>query len=257
MKTILIVGATGGVGERLVQTLAGDSLLHLILVARNQDKVEKLKQKISGTNVKVTIHIADLSKKDDVEKLIIDLQQYQIDVYINNAGIGSFDYVGNIKDEDLERLFRINVLAPIQITNGIVNQMYSRGHGHIIYVCSMLSKFAFANTSLYSSTKHALRGFANALRLEAKEKGIKVSVVNPNAIENDFFKNAKADGSFIRKYTKQFLSVSYVANKIIKLIEKPREEIDLPSSLGCLYKLYIQAPSFFNKFIYMKQKKKQ
>lgn len=257
MKNILIIGANGGIGELLTKSLANENN-HFILVARNKNKLNDLIHEIKQINpiIQITSYICDLSVNQQVLELIKNLEKHDVDLYINNAGIGHFAYVGDIDINKTFDLFKVNNIVPIQITNALVKKMYANKKGHIIYIASLLSKFSFANTSVYSSSKHALRAFANSLRLEAKEHNVHVSVINPNAIQTDFFKNANDSGNFIKKYTNKFLDPQDVVKKIIKVIKKPQYEVDIPKKFGFANIIATMFFKFYNWLIFKKQTKK-
>lgn len=245
-KRILITGATSGIGFMLAQQLQEDGH-QVYATGRNTEALAILDAQ--------GIHIiaADLSKDTSYDNLFGEMETP--DIVILNAGVGTFAYLTDLKEEQVEQMLDVNVKAPILLTNYFAKLMKKRKSGHIIFIASQAGKVATPKASAYAATKHAVIGFANAARMELKEYGIYVTTINPGPIDTPFLDLADQTGGYRSKMNKYLLSPQKVVNSIKKVIEKPVREVDLPAYMSLTSKMYAVFPktiellgkSFFNK----------
>ncbi len=191
MKTVVITGASKGIGKAIAEKFASENF-NLAICARNKNELNQTKIELMkiNANVDVLIVVADVSKKNDREnfakKIITHFQT--IDILVNNAG--TF-LPGNIADEPSERLeflWQTNVLSAYEITRALLPMMIQKKSGHIFNMSSVAGLRAYENGGSYSITKFALTGFSKNLREELKDKGIRVSTIYPGAVLTDSWK---------------------------------------------------------------------
>ncbi|MFJ7826605.1 SDR family NAD(P)-dependent oxidoreductase [Psychrobacillus sp. NPDC096623] len=234
-KKILITGATSGVGLLLAKTLHEEG--HEIwATGRNTIVLNNLST--SGIN---TVE-ADLSNAPFFDALFNDMGTP--DTVIHCAGVGTFSYLLEMDEADMEKMIQVNVLAPMQLTKYFAEKMKNRESGHFIFVASQAGKVATPKASVYAASKHAILGFANAIRMELKHFGIEVTTINPGPIDTPFLDLADQTGSYRSSMKKHLLTPEKVVESIKQVIEKPVREIDLPSYMSITSKLYAIAPSF-------------
>lgn len=229
---IILTGASGGIGSEVAKLLARKGA-HLILADRNAEALNKVKREIAPYGIKTVMVVADLTT-DAGRRSVIDqgLKAFgQIDILINLAGIMSFtDFT--VEDPTMtELLYKVNVLAPMQLTQTILPHMVERGQGQIVNIGSIFGSIAFAYFATYSSTKFALRGFSEALRRELEGSGIKVSYIAPRAAKTPFNNGAINKMSDAVKMNMD--SPASVATHIVRAIEKDAKDyyIGWPESL--------------------------
>ena len=116
-------------------------------------------------------------------------------------------------------------------------------------IASQAGKLATAKSSGYSSTKHAVLGFTNSIRMELAQTNINVSAVNPGPVETNFFVTADKSGKYVQNAKKFMLKADDVANQIIRLMEHPKRELNLPIWMGIGSTIYNLFPTFFEKII--------
>ncbi len=237
-KTILITGATSGVGLALTKKLAQEG--HLIWATGRS--VEAL-----ATLEKIGVHtiVADLSKTEDLDRLCetIDVP----DLVIFSAGVGMFAYSFEVSSESVRDAMAINVIAPIELTKRLLPEMMRRESGHLIYLGSQAGKVATPKSSVYAASKHALIGYTDALRMEIKPFNIDVTTIHPGPIDTPFLDLADASGNYRISVKKHLLSIEQVVQAIIKTIKKPVREVNLPWYMGITSKLHAVAPSFVER----------
>lgn len=233
-KKILITGATSGVGLMLANNLheAGHEVW---ATGRNSSVLKNLAE--NGIH---TIE-ADLTVDQSFDSLFQDLGTP--DTIIHCAGIGTFSYLLDMDEREMEKMLQVNVLAPMKLTKYFAEKMKLRGSGHFIFVASQAGKVATPKASVYAASKHAIIGFANAVRMELKEYGVVVTTINPGPIDTPFLDLADRTGNYRNSMRKHLLAPDKVVSSIERVIEKPVREVDLPSYMSLTSKLYALAPS--------------
>ena len=176
--TILLTGAASGIGRETARML-GRTDRRLVLVDRDEKGLDSVAGELSGPVETIACDLADTASR---KSLCDAISAATPDVLINNAGILNFAPLEELPIERVEAELRINVLAPIALTQAVLPGMRKAGSGHVINVGSVFGSISFAYFSTYSSTKFAIRGFTEALRREVAGSGIKVSYVAPRAV---------------------------------------------------------------------------
>jgi NADP-dependent 3-hydroxy acid dehydrogenase YdfG len=110
----------------------------------------------------------------------------QLDVLVNNAGLGYYGPVVGTSDEEWDTTIRTNLDGVFYCTRAALQPMLARSAGHIIMLSSGLGKLARANQAAYSASKFAIRGFAEALRQEVLSQGIRVTIISPGFVDTNF-----------------------------------------------------------------------
>lgn len=186
MKTVLITGASSGIGEACAHTFARENY-NLILTARRLDRLEKLKQNLENS-YKVNVQILEFDVRHKEETLhAINRIDSNIDVLINNAGLSLgldpfFD--GNI--DDWETMIDTNVKGLLYVSKAVANKMIAQKSGHIINLGSIAGKESYPNGNVYCSTKAAVDSLSKSMRMDLLPHGIKVTAIHPGAVETEF-----------------------------------------------------------------------
>jgi len=176
-KTVLLSGATGGLGRAIAVTLAGRDA-RLVLSSRKAEALEDLAGSLPGDGHRTVV--ADLAEQGAAERLAAEAGD--VDVLVANAGLPGTGKLDDFSHEELGRVLRVNLEAPIRLTRELVPGMQERGSGHLVFVASLSGKAASPRASLYSATKFGLRGFALGLREDLFKRGIGVSLVSPGFV---------------------------------------------------------------------------
>ena len=237
-KTVLVTGATSGVGMQIAKELHAQGY-NVYATGRSKSALQTLD--VFGIR---TIE-ADLLLDDSLDK-VINLCP-PIDIVVFSAGVGTFALAHDTTDKQIEQMMRVNVTAPMKLTSRILPTMIERNSGHIIYIASQAGKIATPKASVYAATKHALLGYANATRMEVQPHGIHITTINPGPIDTPFLDLADSTGTYKTSLKKFLLSVEEVSNAVVRVINRPVREVNLPWYMGISSKVYGMAPGIVER----------
>lgn len=230
-KKVIITGASSGIGEMLAKKIAGQGGFP-ILVARSRDKLITIQKEIDQLyNQKSAIYPVDLTDKNKLENLIPTIfnENKQIDGLINNAGVGVFDSIEDMHYDDLLEMFQLNVFAGIQLSQSILPYLRKMdANTQIVNIISQAAKISTPRSAGYASSKQAMLGFTNVLRLECKMSSIRVMAVNLGPVRTNFFERADKDGTYKQNVERYMLDPEEVANKIVTHLFTSKREINMP-----------------------------
>ncbi|BBX96387.1 SDR family NAD(P)-dependent oxidoreductase [Mycobacterium lacus] len=176
-KTVLLTGATGGLGRAIAAALAGRGA-RLILSSRKAQELDQLAASLPGCGHRTVV--GDLAEPGAALALLADAGE--IDVLVANAALPASGRLESFTAEQVDRALRVNLEAPVQMTRELIPAFTKRGSGHFVFVSSISGKTATARASLYAATKFGIRGFALCLRDDLRPAGVGVSVISPGAI---------------------------------------------------------------------------
>ncbi|WAA13837.1 SDR family NAD(P)-dependent oxidoreductase [Fervidibacillus halotolerans] len=247
-KTVLITGASSGLGEKIAR-LSAKSGARLLLVARNEEKLANLCQELQSTySVSCEIFPMDIGNFVEIETTFrTRLQNESIDVLVNNAGVGLFKDVLTTDVSEAKKMFDVNVLGLIGLTKEVLPSMIKRRSGHIINIASQAGKIATPKSAVYSATKKAVIGFSDSLRMEVKDFGIFVTTVNPGPIATNFFATADESGQYLQSISSWVLDPEDVAKQIVSKMFSDVREINMPFLMNTASKIYALFPGLVER----------
>jgi short-subunit dehydrogenase len=176
-KTVLLTGATGGLGRAIAAALA-DRGARLILSSRKPEELDQLASSLPGSGHRTIV--SDLAEAGAGLRLLAEAGE--IDVLVANAALPASGKLDSFTAEQIDRALRVNLEVPVQMTRELIPVFTARGSGHFLYISSISGKTATARASLYAATKFGIRGFALCLRDDLRPAGVGVSVVSPGTI---------------------------------------------------------------------------
>ena len=187
-KTVLITGATSGIGEGCARKFAAMGS-NLILNGRNIEKLNQLKEELTALGVEVLTLPFDVRDRAAMRAAIDSLQGswQQIDVLINTAGlvIGvDKEFEGNLDEWDI--VLDTNIKALLSMTRMIVPGMVARGRGHIFNIGSIAGDAAYPGGSVYCATKAAVKALSDGLRIDLVDTPLRVTNIKPGMVETNF-----------------------------------------------------------------------
>ncbi len=188
-KTILITGATSGIGEAAAVKFAQSSD-RLILTGRRKERLDELASHLADTyGTEVLALSFDVRDRAAVDKNLASLpgNWNQIDILINNAGLAvGLAHLDEGEPDDWDRMVDTNVKGLLYVTRAIAPMMVRRGTGHIINIASIAGKEVYENGAVYCATKHAVDALSRGMRLDFVKHGIKVTNIAPGLVETEF-----------------------------------------------------------------------
>jgi short-subunit dehydrogenase len=215
-RTVLLTGATGGIGHAIARAVAarGGSL---VLTGRRLDVLEPLADETGGRAI-----ACDLSRREDLAGLLDEAGA--VDVLVANAALPGSGLLTSFSEAEIDAALDVNLRAPMVLARRLAEPMAARRSGHMVFVSSLAGKAASGGGAVYSATKFGLRGFALALREDLRDDGVGVSVVFPGFIrDGGMFHEA---GVRLPRFvgTK---SPDEVAAGVVTAIERNRPEVDV------------------------------
>ena len=253
MKTIIITGASEGIGRKLAFKLAKKDV-NLILGARNLDKLKSACEKLKHRCNNCLALKLDLSDDKSILSFYKDIKKKHknIDVLVNNAGIG---YYSEIKDVDMKRsryLFDVNFFGLALCTKECLKLMKKKSK--ILNVASEVSYRGMPVMSIYSASKAAVKSFSESLRVEVKDRGIEVLVVYPGYMRTEFHKSTNKISN-LKRPIYGGKSVEDLVIYMERMINKNKKE-GLPFLEGKILRLLNAiAPWALDHILYKKHKK--
>jgi len=252
-RTVIVTGASSGIGEATARAFgqAGD---RVVLAAR---RVERLQQLAAALPDSLVVP-ADLTKSEDVTRVAAAaLARYgRIDVLVNNAGLGRYDWLERLPEEDIRAEIQVNMIAPILLTRAVLPAMQAQGRGVIVNVASVAGKISTPTMSIYNATKFGLDGFSEALRREVGPQGIRVCVIYPGPVAGTEFgaKRTKGAGlsavsSRVRRLPGLQTSTARVAQAIVGLADHPRPRMVIPGIYNVAIALNSLLPALVDVFV--------
>ncbi|CAH1978274.1 unnamed protein product [Acanthoscelides obtectus] len=234
-KRALVTGASQGIGREIVKQLAKCGA-KVIAVARNKDALVSLKNEVPSIE---TIAL-DLSNWNKTKTGLANVGP--IDLLVNNAGLAILGPLTEVEEQDVDRLFDINVKALINVTQVVIQDLVARNaSGSIVNVSSQASLVGLNNHTVYCASKGAVDAFTRAAALEYGPKNIRVNSVNPTVIMTDMGRLGWSDPKVanpmlekipLRRFLQVSLSVYMPTEKEVewRQIGRTRWPIDRPAT---------------------------
>jgi NADP-dependent 3-hydroxy acid dehydrogenase YdfG len=188
-KTVLISGATAGIGEACAIEFAKKNY-QVIITGRRKERLEALKDRLENEfHISVFTLNFDIRIQKDVEEAIKQIPENfkQIDVLVNNAGLAAgVNPIDKGILDDWETMIDTNVKGLLYLSREVIPLMKERGVGHIINIGSVAGKMAYPNGNVYCGTKSAVQAITEGMRIDLLPYHIKVTQVAPGAVETEF-----------------------------------------------------------------------
>ncbi|MEW5799058.1 MAG: SDR family NAD(P)-dependent oxidoreductase [Bacteroidota bacterium] len=186
----IVTGASKGIGSEISSTLAKEGV-KVVLAARNSESLFSLKSKIEREGGIAQAIPTDVTSEHSVKNLVQETLKHfgKIDVLINNAGVGVYTNVVDMKTVDYEAMMDVNLKGVFLCSREVLPMMMKQKNGEIINIASLAGKNSFPGGSVYSATKWGLIGFGRSLMLEVRDHNIRVVTICPGSVNTDFANN--------------------------------------------------------------------
>ena len=184
-KTILVTGATRGIGKQISDDLASLGA-QLILTGTHPEQIEELNRLAQSTNLNRIYYCVDLLNKESLDVFIEKLEAHQkIDGLINNAGINRLNFINDILENDWDEMLAVNLSAPFRLLKAVSKKMISHQYGRVINIASIFSKISKEKRSAYSATKFGLHGLTVGVSNDLARHNILINTLSPGFVMTD------------------------------------------------------------------------
>ena len=191
-KIAVVTGASSGIGFETALTLAREGY-YTYATMRDTTKSDKIKELGKKENLKIDVLELDVDDENSIKtaiKKILDEKQ-RIDVLVNNAGWGLWGCVEDVSIDEFKKQFETNFFSVIRLVQEVGPSMRTQGSGKIINISSVAGRIGFPASPAYISSKFALEGLSESLRLEMAPFGVDVIIIEPGVIKTNFLNPVK------------------------------------------------------------------
>lgn len=187
---VVVTGASSGIGRALALAWARRGA-SLVLGARSADALDAVAREVRAAGGEAFTEAGDVTREEDRVRLIerARAEKGRLDVLVNNAGRGYYGTARSIAIDELEALFRLNVLAPLRLAQLAFDPL-ARTSGTIVMMSSIVGVVAAPRLGAYAASKFALEALSMSLRAELASAGVKVVVIRPGPVDTAFRKNS-------------------------------------------------------------------
>jgi NADP-dependent 3-hydroxy acid dehydrogenase YdfG len=185
-KVAVITGASSGIGEATAEALAAEGAA-VVVAARREERLASLVERIERAGGSTMTVRCDVTDEDQAHELIRHSREElgSVDILVNNAGVMLLSRIEKGLSDQWRKMFDVNVLGLLYATDAAVEVMKRQGSGHIVNISSVAGRKTRPTVGVYSGTKFAVGAISEALRQEVLEYGIRVTVVEPGAVETE------------------------------------------------------------------------
>ena len=201
IKTVLITGASSGIGHILCQYLLSEGYF-VVATGRSIGKLRCSFEETALMNPNLKLAEMDVSDSRDIVIALNKLRSdgISVDVLVNNAGYGLTGLLETMSTDEISSQFQTNVFGLMEVTRNVLPSMKKRNMGKVINIGSVLGRFSVPWNGAYSASKFAVEGFSESLRYELHGTGIYVSVIEPGLFDTKFRDNQIRSKGSIREY---------------------------------------------------------
>ncbi|MDJ0845376.1 SDR family oxidoreductase [Crocosphaera sp.] len=222
-QNAIITGASSGIGKKTALAFA-QAGINVALVSRSLDALETVAEACTQQGVKAKPYVMDLSELTKIPAMIKDIVADfgNIDIIVNNAGMGYTNLLRETPLADWQQVMNLNLTSVFQCVQGVLPQMRERKKGTIINVASIAATQAFPEWGAYCVSKAALMSFSKVLAIEERSHGIRVVTVSPGAVNTSIWDTDTVQADFDRS---TMLTPELVAQTILQAALLPAEAV--------------------------------
>lgn len=243
----LVTGASSGIGRALALRLAREGA-RVALVARREAELEALAEELRAAGGEALVLPCDVSRRGEAEAAAARAVERfgEIDLLVNNAGVGGHRAFLDWQVDDIERLMRVNYLGSVYFTKALLPQMVARRRGWLVFMASVAGRIATPDESAYAASKFALVGLASALGIEVEDAGVHVLTVCPGVIRTPFF-DEEALERMPPVALRGMVEPERLVDAVFGALARGRRELTYPRGIAAGYWVQALAPGFMRR----------
>lgn len=223
MKTIIITGASSGIGKALARSL-DPTRYNIVLAARSKEVLEDLAAELQGPTMVCVTDVTDVEACKSLVKKTAD-RFGSVDILVNNAGLGFMDQLVDGTLEQWHTMVDVNVKGVLNCLHPCLPHLV-QAKGHVINIGSIASHYVFPNSGVYCATKHAVFAISESIRVELMGK-VKVTTISPGAVDTDFINKTTNETihSNMKDYFANGMTSDTIAAQIVHVLDAPENTV--------------------------------
>jgi len=237
-KTVLVTGASGGVGMAIAKAMAKEGA-QVLLLARRETALQQVAEDIRAAGGKAWVYPVDLADSESVAAVAqrITDEVGTPDILVNNAGSGRWKFLEDTTPEEAWQMMELPYFAAFNITHAFLSAMRKRGSGHIVNISSVGSRFVWPGATAYLAARWAVRGFTEALRADLYGSGIGVTLYESGVIESPYWEHNPGSRERVPKIAMMIpnLTPEQVGKAIVSGVRRNKRLIVIPFMMKVIY----------------------
>jgi len=238
VQVAVVTGGATGIGAALARKLA-ERDCRCVLVGRREEPLRATAEEVGGE-----YEVCDVAEREAVDRMAASVRERhpEIGLLVNNAGVAGRGNYLDLEPERIEQLIRINYLGSVWCLNAFLPALEAAAPSHLVNVASVAGTVAIGP---YSASKHAQLAFSRSVARELRPRGIHVHTINPGFVHTEGFPQ---DWLMRRRYGRLVVGPDYVAERIVRAIERDRGEIFVPRWYRAAAIAQALVPGTFRRF---------
>lgn len=238
-QVAIVTGASSGIGRATGLALA-EAGAHLSLAARTESALHEVAEKIRSVGRDALVVPTDVTRKEQVERLVTEsvARWGRVDILVANAGAYVRSPVRELTIEDMRRSMAVNFYGALYAVLAVQPHMLEQGKGHIVLVSSLDGKKGFPRDAPYAAAKFALAGYGDVLRQELHDSGVRVTTVFPGRVDTPLIDTLKVP------WISPKIPPQAVARAIVRAVQRPRPEVIIPFRCRAFHLVNVISPRF-------------
>jgi len=238
-KTVLVTGASSGIGSAIAKAMAQAGATVVLLMARSENDLKKVAAEIGASGGNARIYPVDLSNPDQVTVIAQRIQGEAgvPDIIINNAGSGEWKFLEDTSLKEIQEMMAVPYFAAAWLTRAFLPAMRARNSGHIVNISSVGSRFVWPGATAYIAARWAIRGLTQALRADLHGSRIGVTLYESSQVESPYWVHNPGSRERIPKIGKMIpvLKPEEVGKAVVAGVRANRRLIVIPLMMKLIY----------------------
>jgi short-subunit dehydrogenase len=238
-KTVLVTGASGGIGAAIAKAMASAGAAEVLLLARNEGALKRVADEIAAKGCNARVYPVDLSDPGQISTVVKRIMEDVgvPDILINNAGSGQWKFLEDTTTEEIRDMMALPYFAAAWLTQAFLPAMRRRGTGHIVNISSTASRVVWPGATAYTAARWAVRGLTEALRADLHGSGIRVTLYESGPVESDYWRHNPGSRERVPKIGKMIraLKPEEVGTAVVNGVRCNARLVVVPFAMKLIY----------------------